>query len=120
MKGLRIIPMFLLFTALSCVGAFFVEANAEIVSIRILTYETPALKQGMVILFALLFGMLVAGLFCSIELLALYVQNRRLKHKLAVLMAQTPTPVISIQQHRTELKVEPPKHEPTSVDSAGV
>ena len=64
-----------------------------------------------------LFLALISAVFTGV---ALYVQNRRLKRKLAILMSQTPAHVIPIQPHRTELKVEPSKHEPTSVDSAGV
>jgi len=84
--------MFLFFTIVSFLGAWFVENNATLVQIRFLKYETPPIKQGLIILGTLTLGMFIAGLFSCIELLALYIQNRRLKRKLATFLMQPTHP----------------------------
>ena len=82
MKGLRIIPMFLFLIALSYGGALFVEANGTLIEIRFLHYQTPSLKAGLIVLLSAFAGTIITGLLCSVEILALYVQNRKLKSKL--------------------------------------
>lgn len=79
MKGLKIIPMFLILIVLSYFGLWFVESNRTEVVIHLGTHETPPTPLGFAILTSILIGMLVAGLFCSVEMLALYIQNRKLK-----------------------------------------
>ena len=81
MKGLRIIPAFILLVLLSFAGAVFVVQNNDAVTVRFFTYELPPTKLGLVVLTSVLVGMLVAAIFCSVELLTLYVQNRRLRRR---------------------------------------
>lgn len=82
MKGLKIIPMFLILIILSYFGLWFVESNRTEVIIHLGTHETPGTPLGFAILTSVLIGMLVAGLFCSVEMLAMYIQNRRLKRQI--------------------------------------
>ena len=77
MKGLRVIPMFLVLILFSYVGALFVEKNPDPVSINFLRFTTPPAKLGLVVLSSMMLGMIAAGLLCSIELLALFVQNKK-------------------------------------------
>ena len=81
MRGLRIIPMFIGLIILSYFGMWFVELNRDPVVLNLGSRQTPPTALGFVVLTAILIGMVVAGLFCSIELLALYMQNRRLKSR---------------------------------------
>jgi uncharacterized integral membrane protein len=89
MKGLKIIPMFLGLIVLSYIGIMFVEANRDEVSITFGSYQSAPTALGFVVLTSILIGMVVAGLLCSIEMLALYVQNKSLKRRLT---SQAPTP----------------------------
>lgn len=82
MKGLKIIPMFLILIILSYFGIGFIEANREQVVINFGNYQSHPTTLGFTVLTSVLAGMLIAGLLCSIELLALTIQNRRLKNKL--------------------------------------
>ncbi len=82
MKGLRVIPMFLVLILFSYVGALFVEKNPDPVSINFLRFTTPPAKLGLVVLSSMMLGMIAAGLLCSIELLALFVQNKNLRRKI--------------------------------------
>jgi len=81
-KGLKVIPMFLILILFSYVGALFVERNPDPVSINFLRFVTPPAKLGLVVLSSMMLGMIAAGLLCSIELLALFVQNKNLRRKL--------------------------------------
>ncbi len=107
MKGLKIIPMFLALIVLSYVGMLFVESNRDSVIIQFADYRTPPTALGFVVLTSMLMGMMISGVLCMVELLALIVQNKRLKRKLnnaktlptvprpgAVVDALTPTPTI--------------------------
>lgn len=82
MKGLKIIPMFLVLIFFSFVGALFVENNPDTVSIHFFRYVTPPTKVGLVVLCSMMVGMVAAGLLCSVEMLALYMQNKKLRRKL--------------------------------------
>lgn len=82
MKGLKIIPMFLILIILSYFGLWFVESNRTEVIIHLGTQETPPTPLGFAILTSILIGMVIAGVFCSIEMLALYIQNRKLKRQI--------------------------------------
>lgn len=82
MKGLKIIPMFLVLIVLSYFGIGFVEANREHVVINFGGYQSHPTALGFTVLTSVLAGMLIAGFLCSIELLALTIQNKRLKNKL--------------------------------------
>jgi uncharacterized integral membrane protein len=96
MKGLKIIPMFLFLIILTYFGVLFVQANGTEVIIKLGTSETPPTPIGFVVLTSVLLGMFVCGIFCSIELLALHMQNRKLRRYLPqkpTAPAQTTTPV---------------------------
>jgi len=83
MKGLKIIPLFLLLTLFAYLGVLFVEANRDEVVINFANYQSPRTALGLVVLTSILIGMIISGFTCSIEMLALYVQNKKLKHKLS-------------------------------------
>lgn len=85
MKGLRIIPVFLFLIICTYGGTLFVKANSDEVIISLGSYNSPPTAIGFVVLTSILIGMIVCGFFCSIELMALYMQNRRLKRKLEIL-----------------------------------
>lgn len=82
MKGLKIIPLFLALIVMSYFGLWFVELNRTEVIIHLGKQDTPPTPLGFAILTSILIGMLVAGLFCSVEMLALYMQNRKLKRQI--------------------------------------
>ncbi len=82
MKGLKIIPFFLILILLTYMGMLFVEANREEVMIQFGRFQSPPAALGFVVLTSMLIGMVVAGLLCSIELMALYMQNRLLKRRI--------------------------------------
>lgn len=82
MKGLKIIPMFLVLMALTYAGMLFVQANSDEVIVRLGPSQSPPLAIGFVVLTSVFLGMVVCGTLCSIEMLALYVQNRKLKKKI--------------------------------------
>lgn len=81
MKGLKVIPIFLILIVLSYFGLLFVEANREEVVIHFFSYQSPPTPLGFVVLTSALVGMIFSGLLCTIEILALYVQNKNLKRK---------------------------------------
>ena len=81
MKGLKIIPVFLLLLVFTYIGVRFVEANREEVTVSFGTYQAGPAALGLVVLTSILLGMLIAGLFCSIELIMLVMQNRRLRRR---------------------------------------
>lgn len=83
MKGLRIIPVFIVLLALSYVGVLFVNANSGEVQVEFGTWKTPHMPIGLIVLTSVVSGMLVAGTLCAIELLVLMAQNRKLRPKIA-------------------------------------
>lgn len=84
MKGLKIIPVFLLLIVVSYCGTLFIDANPEGTIIRFFDYSSPPAKLGLVVLTSILIGMSLAGFLCSIEILTLHFSNRTLRKKLAV------------------------------------
>lgn len=82
MSGLKIIPAFLILIVFTYLGLQFVEANREEVVISLGDWNSSPAAIGFVILTSALIGMLFCGALCSIEILGLYVQNRRLRRKL--------------------------------------
>ncbi len=90
MRGLRIIPMFIGLIILSYFGMWFVDLNRNEVTLNIGPHTTQPTALGFVVLTSILLGMVVSGLFCSVEILALYMQNRRLKRKLPTSKAAAP------------------------------
>ncbi len=82
LKGLKIIPMFLILLVFSYFGILFIEANREEVVINFGSYQFPPTALGFAILTSTLIGMLVAIALCVIEMAALYYQNKALKRKL--------------------------------------
>lgn len=90
MKGLRIIPMFIVLMALSYVGILFVESNHDDVAIAFGSYyQSQPIPLGFVVLTSILIGMVICGALCSVELLSLYVQNRSLKRRLRTMETRT-------------------------------
>lgn len=85
MKGLKIIPLFLGLIVLSYLGMLFVEANRDEVVITFWGKTSSPTAQGLVVLTSALVGMLICGALCSVELLVLYAQNRKLRRRLAQL-----------------------------------
>jgi hypothetical protein len=82
MKGLKIIPMFAALLVLSYIGVSFVRQNPEDVIVRFGARATQPYALGFVVLTSVLVGMIFAGALCSIELIVLYMQNKRMKRKL--------------------------------------
>ena len=82
MKGLKLIPLTAILVGLTYLGVWFVNANPTEVVIKLGMHETPPTPQGFVVLTSILLGMVIAGVFCSIELLALYMQNKKLTFSL--------------------------------------
>ena len=83
MKGLKIIPMFLVLIALTYAGMLFVQANSDLVSVQVSGHTVGPMATGFMVLSSVFLGMVICGLLCSVEMLGLYVQNRKLKKKLA-------------------------------------
>ena len=108
MWGIRIVPVFLTLTALSFVGTLFIEANPDVVSLHLLRYEAPPTKLGLVVLISCLVGMFATALFCSVELLALQMQNKRLRRRL-MMLGGVPGPRSNVRP----LKKDPPDLSPS-------
>lgn len=85
MKGLKVIPLFLLLIVFTYFGMLFVEANRSEVTIQFGNYQSPPTALGFVVLTSALMGMIIAGILCGIELLALHMHNRRLMRRLSQL-----------------------------------
>jgi uncharacterized integral membrane protein len=86
MKGLKIIPMFLVLMVLTYVGMLFVESNHDDVVIAFGNYyQSQPIPLGFIVLTSILIGMVICGTLCSVELMALYMQNRNLKRRLAIM-----------------------------------
>ncbi len=83
MKGLKIIPIFIILLLCTYLGILFVEANRENVVVSFGKYQSTAMPLGLVILTSVLVGMVAAGLLCSIELVILLLQNQKLKRRQA-------------------------------------
>lgn len=83
MKGLKLIPLFLLLLVLTYVGMLFVEANRQEVSITFGSYQGQPMAMGFVVLTSVLIGMLLSGGLCTLEFIALYIKIRGLRRKLA-------------------------------------
>jgi len=81
MKGLKIIPVFVVFLVLTYLGVLFVNANSDPVVVRLLRWESPPVALGLVLLTAVLIGMVAAGALCSIELILLALENRKLRRR---------------------------------------
>ena len=81
MKALKIIPIFVILIGCTYVGMLFVEANRTEVVINFGRYQSPGTALGFVVLTSVLIGMCIAGFLCSIELLALYMQYKKIKRQ---------------------------------------
>jgi uncharacterized integral membrane protein len=80
MKGLKIIPIFTVLLTCTYLGTVFVERNHEPVSVVFgASFKTAPAALGLVVLTSVLIGMIVAGALCSVELMVLSMENRRLK-----------------------------------------
>ena len=88
MKGLKIIPLFLLLMIFSYAGMRFVEANRAMVEITFFQYKSEPTAVGLVVLTSVLVGMVICGFLCCIELLSLYMKNKSLRRKIAALHSQ--------------------------------
>jgi uncharacterized integral membrane protein len=82
MKGLKIIPLFFALIVLSYLGMMFVRQNPQDVIVRFGDKSTSPTALGFVILTSALVGMIVAGALCSVELMVLYMQKKKMKRKL--------------------------------------
>ncbi|MCB0417765.1 MAG: LapA family protein [Bdellovibrionales bacterium] len=90
MRGLKIIPLFLVLIVFSYIGVIFVQNNPDEMVIRFFNhYESPPLALGFIILTSALVGMVVAGILCVLELVVLYLQNKSLRRKLEELGQKT-------------------------------
>lgn len=99
MKGLKIIPMFLILIGLTYAGMLFVQANSEMVSVQLGGYVVGPMASGFMVMSSVFCGMVFCGALCSVEMLGLYVQNRKLKKKLTALVnASKPVPTSSTQE----------------------
>lgn len=84
MRGLKIIPLFVLLIVLSYLGVVFVEANRTEVVIAFGSHQTAPTAVGFVVLTSILGGMVAAGLMCSAEILLLFVRIGRLRRRVAL------------------------------------
>ena len=106
MKGLKIIPLFLALMVLVFLGMKFVDANRDEVVVVFAHLQSPPTPLGFVILTSTLLGMVVCGALCTIELLALYVQNRKLRARLAQMTQGQKSKTVVEAQDVTAPKVE--------------
>jgi len=93
MRGLKIIPMFLLLIGLTYAGMLFVQGNSEEIVVKIWGYQSPPIAIGFVVMTSVFIGMVACGLLCSVEMLGLYIQNRKLKKKIGSLTVSQKTVV---------------------------
>ena len=84
MKGLKIIPLFILLIVLSYLGVVFVEANRTEVVIAFGNHQSAPTAVGFVVLTSILAGMVLAGVMCSMEILLLFVRVGRLRRRVAL------------------------------------
>lgn len=85
MKGLKIIPIFVILLLCTYLGILFVEANRENVVVSFGKYQSTPMPLGLVVLSSVLVGMVAAGALCSIELVILLIQNHKLKKRQAMI-----------------------------------
>ena len=87
--------MFLGLIILAYVGLIFVEANREEVVIRFWNSQSHPTALGFVVLTSALIGMVFSSCLCSVEIIMLHLQNRKLKRRILALRpsapAQTPS-----------------------------
>lgn len=81
MKGLKIIPIFTVLLMCTYVGIRFVEANRDVVTVQFVGYQSRPAPLGLVVLTSVLIGMIFAGALCSLELMVLVMQNRKLRRR---------------------------------------
>ncbi len=107
MKGLRLIPLFLLLIILVYFGMLFVEANRQEVSITFGSYQGHSMALGFVVLTSVLVGMLISGGLCTLEFIALYIKIRGLRRKLAAksahheMVSSTPRNDVTFRSDKT-------------------
>lgn len=82
MKGLKVIPLFLLFSVLSYFGMRFLEDNEQKIDVQFWGFHTPTLSIGMTIITSILVGMLIVGILYIVFAAPLAWQVRSLKRKL--------------------------------------
>ncbi len=90
MRGLKIIPVFVILLLCTYLGILFVEANRENVVVSFGKYQSAAMPLGLVVLSSVLVGMVAAGALCSIELVILLLQNQKLKRRQARMADNAP------------------------------
>lgn len=84
MKGIRVIPAFILLILLSYLGMIFVEQNRQMVVIAFGKWHSESIALGFVVLTSILVGMVLCGTLCTIEMLTLYIQNKSLRRRLSL------------------------------------
>ncbi len=82
MKGLKVIPLFGFLIVLTYVGVSFVRQNPQDVVVKFGERATSPTALGFVILTSILGGMVFAGILCSLELMILYMENKKMRRKL--------------------------------------
>lgn len=93
MKKFLVIPGIFAVLGLTYIATWFVELNKEQIVVRLgQTHSTEPMAVGFVVLTSIAFGMLACGFLCGIEILALMIQNRRLKRKVASLSVAPKAP----------------------------
>lgn len=111
--------MFLLLMVLTYVGMLFVEANHDDVVIAFgNVYQSAPIPLGFIVLTSVLIGMVVCGVLCSVEILALYMQNRLLKRRLALLEGRISSGTKEKKSSKTLLKEQVPTPVPPT-DAVG-
>lgn len=97
MKGLKIIPAFLFLIACTYVGTMFVQENRDPVTVQFMSWSAGPAPLGMIVMTSALAGMAIAGLFCSVEVLMVLWENRRLRRRLAEALPATTDDVTPYQ-----------------------
>jgi len=110
MKGLKLIPAFLALIVLSYFGMLFVEANRTEVVISFWQYQSHPAALGLVVLTSVLIGMVISGCLCSVEMLALYVQNRKLRRHLGHYTPRTMSSPVDRPMDSGALPAEGPRN----------
>ena len=83
MKGLKVIPAFLFLIVCTYIGTLFVQENRDPVTVQFMSWTAGPAPLGMIVMTSALAGMAIAGLFCSVEVLMVLWENRRLRRRLA-------------------------------------
>lgn len=116
MKGLKIIPIFTVLLTCTYLGTVFVERNRDPVSIIFgNSVQTPPAALGLVVLTSVLLGMILAGALCSIELMVLVMENRRLKKGLLPPRSEASLTKVPVEKRKEERPPEEEAEEPTHV-----